>query len=249
MPSDRPRNTRAARRADARRKPPPSSRGREALILAAIAVPILAIAAVLVFVVDGGDGAGASPRPATEGESGAAGGDRAAQLVYPDSPSLGPADAPVTLVEYLDPECESCRAFYPIVKEVMAANEGQVRLVIRYVPYHSNSALAYAALEEAGRQGKYWEALEYFFARQPEWGEQREPQTEAFLAYGAELGLDVEALRAALTSPDLTKLERDAADAEDLGVSGTPTFFVNGTMVEDFSEQGLRDAIDRALGS
>ncbi|HWP63895.1 MAG TPA: thioredoxin domain-containing protein [Candidatus Binatia bacterium] len=247
MSNDRRRNPRATKRADARRKPPPASRGREALILAAIAVPILVIAAIAVFVVDGGVG-DASPPPAA-GASGAAGGGQATRLVYPDSPTLGPADAPVTLVEYLDPECESCRAFYPVVKDVMGDYEGQIRLVVRYVPYHGNSALAYVALEEAGRQGRYWEALEFFFARQPEWGEKQEPQTEAFLAYGEELGLDVEAMRAAFASPDLTKLERDAADAEALGVSGTPTFFVNGTVVEDFSEQGLRDAIDRALGS
>lgn len=167
--------------------------------------------------------------------------------MYPDSPTLGPADAPVILVEFLDPECEACRAAYPIVKDLMADYEGQIRLVVRYVPGHSNSALAVLALEEAGRQGRYWETLEYFFAKQSEWGELQEPQTDAFLRYGAELGLDVDRLRAAMTSPDFKKLERDAADGQALGIRATPTFFVNGEMVEDLSEQGLRMAIDQAV--
>ena len=206
----------------------------------AIGVPILAVAAVLVIL-----GGGSSNTPTASGRPS---GTVAAQLVYPDSPTLGPSDAPVTLVEFLDPECESCRAAYPIVKTMLTDYEGQIRLVARYVPGHNNSALAVAAIEEAGRQGRYWETLEYFFTKQPEWGEQQAPQTDAFLRYGAELGLDVDKLRDALATPDLTKVERDAADAQALGIRGTPTFFVNGRVVEGLSEEALRAAIDEALG-
>ena len=217
-------------------------------MLVAIGVPVLAVAALAALLVGGRPSEPTSTTPPAVGGSGAPSDGLSDRLVYPDSPTQGPVDAPVTLVEFLDPECESCRAAYPIVKGLMAEYEGQIRLVIRYVPGHNNSALAAAAIEEAGEQGRYWETLEHFFAKQPEWGEQQEPQTDAFLQYGADLGLDVEKLRAALASPDLTKVERDAADAQAFGIRGTPTFFVNGEEVQDLSEEGLRTAIQQALG-
>lgn len=249
MKRDRRRARRAAPRPPARQRQEQRARPpgrREALVLAAIGVPIVAVA-VIAAVLAGGTPSSPTGTAKPTAPVGAPSGGAEAQLVYPDSPTLGPADAPVTLVEFLDPECEACRAAYPIVKQLLADYEGELRLVVRYVPGHSNSALAVAAIEEAGRQGRYWEALEYFFNKQPEWGEQQEPQTDAFLRYGAELGLDVDRLRAALTSPDLTMVERDAVDGQALGIRGTPTFFVNGQRVEELSEQGLRAAIDDAL--
>lgn len=227
--------------------PAPSRPRREARVLAAIGLPILAVAVLAAALIGGGATAPAATTLPPAAGSGAPDSGLVARLVYPDSPTLGPETAPVTLVEFLDPECESCRAAYPFVKNLLAEYAGKVRLVVRYVPGHGNSALAAVAIEEAGRQGRYWEALELFFDRQPEWGEQQEPQTEAFVRYAGELGLDVDRLRAALASPDLTKIERDAADGRALGIRGTPTFFVNGTMVEELSEQALRTAIDGAL--
>lgn len=221
---------------------------REALILVAIGAPILLAVAVAAVLLGGNQGGGrlaeGSPTPSSTGGSTPP---VEARLVYPDSPTKGPADAPVTLVEFLDPECESCRAAYPLVEQILTDYEGRIRLVVRYVPGHANSALAIAALEEAGKQGRYWEMLEVLFDRQPEWGEQQTPQTEAFLAYGAEVGLDEAALTAALENPDLSKVERDAADAAALEIRGTPTFFINGTQLDDLSEQGLRSMIDAAL--
>lgn len=229
------------------RRPSTPRPPREALVLAAIGIPVLVVAALAAVLIGGQPGgAAATTSPATV-VSGAPSGNQANPLVHPDSPALGPVDARVTLVEFLDPECESCRAAYPMVKSVLADYDGDVRLVVRYVAGHNNSALAVVALEEAGRQGRYWETLEYFFDRQPEWGERQEPQTEAFLRYGEELGLDVEKLRAALASPDFTKVERDLRDAQALGIQGTPTFFVNSRLVEDLSEEGLRRAIEDAL--
>lgn len=173
----------------------------------------------------------------------------AGALVRDDSPTLGPADAPVTLVEFLDPECESCRAFYPIVKEVMEDYDGQVRLVVRYIPGHANSALAAIALEAAREQDetKYWEMLELLFERQPEWGEQQDPQPQAFLDAAAAVGFDVGPIQAAMDAGDTSMVERDLADALAVDVRGTPTFFVNGTLVSDMSPEGLRAAIDAAL--
>ena len=182
------------------------------------------------------------------------------QLVRPDSPSLGPADAPVTLVEFLDPECESCGAFGPVVKKILKDYGGKVRLVVRYMPFHPNSRLAAAYTEAAGEQGKYWEMQEVLFRRQPEWGEihghgaqaaaaaRREPVPVLFERYAAELGLDVGRVRAAVAENRYaSKVERDMKDGQSLGVSKTPTFFVNGRMLMRFSQQDLRSLIDEEL--
>ena len=181
-------------------------------------------------------------------------------LVRPDSPALGPADAPVTLVEFLDPECESCGAFSPTVKRILRDYDGKVRMVVRYMPLHPNSVLAAAVTEAAGEQGKYWEMQELLFRRQPEWGEihghggqaapaaRRAPPAVLFERYAAELGLDVERLRAAVAdNRDASKVERDRRDGQSLGVTKTPTFFVNGRQLARFSQQDLRALIEDEL--
>jgi protein-disulfide isomerase len=171
-----------------------------------------------------------------------------ALLIREDSPTRGPADAAVTLVEFLDPECESCRAAYPVVEQILADYEGQIRYVVRYFPNHNNSMLAIAATEAASEQGMYWEMQEILFANQLEWGEQSLPQLDLMLSYAAELGLDVEEFTASLPNPDyVAKAQRDRQDGVSLGVRGTPTFFVNGQAVLGMDEGMLRQLIDAAL--
>jgi len=175
--------------------------------------------------------------------------DDQALLVREDSPTRGPADATVTLVEFLDPECESCRAAYPIVERILEDYEGRIRYIVRYFSNHNNSVLAVAATEAAGEQGMYWEMQALLFANQPEWGEQATPQTDLFIRYARELGLDVERFTASLQNPVyLEKAERDQRDAQALGLRGTPTFFVNGQLVYGMNEGSLRALIDEALG-
>ncbi len=169
-------------------------------------------------------------------------------LIRPDSPISGPADAPVTIVEFLDPECESCRAMAPVVKDVLKQYPNQVRLVVRYFPLHQNSALAAAVTEAAGQQGKYWEMQELLFERQPEWGEQRESQMALFTNYALTLGLDIERWIADSANTDIqAKIERDRADGVALGVQGTPTFFINGRQLRMLSADALHAAIQAEL--
>lgn len=168
-------------------------------------------------------------------------------LVREDSPKLGPDDAKVTIVEFLDPECESCRAAFPMVKQILAENEGDVRLVVRYFPLHNNSMLAARATEAAGEQGKYWEMQELLFENQTIWGEKQTPQTEMFIVFADQLGLDVDAFTEVLNSTKYTdKVQRDQRDGEALGVSGTPTFFVNGQLISiDDLPNVVRDELGR----
>jgi protein-disulfide isomerase len=177
-------------------------------------------------------------------------------LVRPDSPTLGPADAPVTLVEFLDPECESCAAFSPVVKKILKDYDGRLRLVVRYMPLHPNSMRAAALTEAAGEQGKYWQMQELLFQRQSEWGTKHGPPTAApppdinalFDKYAIELGLDPAKVSSAVRENRFqSKLERDLKDGQTLGVRQTPTFFVNGRKLARFGEPDLRALIDEEL--
>lgn len=166
------------------------------------------------------------------------------RLIRSDSPTLGEEDAPVTIVEFLDPECESCRAMFPVVKDLLEKYEGQVRLVVRYFPLHFNSALAAAATEAAGEQGKYWEMQEILFEQQPTWGEQRSSQRDKFIEFANQLGLDIPQFTEDLDNEAYQqKITRDQADGTALGVSGTPTFFINGQRIRNVNAEVLESAI------
>lgn len=177
-------------------------------------------------------------------------------LIRPDSPTLGSADAPVTLVEFLDPECESCASFSPVVKKILKDYEGKIRLVIRYVPNHPNSMRAATLTEAAGEQGKYWQMQDLLFSKQAEWGERHGAPPTAqpaniealFEKYAMEIGLDLAKVNAAIKENRYqAKLERDRQDAQKLGVRQTPSFFVNGRKLARFSESDLRALIEEEV--
>jgi protein-disulfide isomerase len=177
------------------------------------------------------------------------------QLVRPDSQALGAADAPVIVVEFYDPECESCAAFHPTVKKILKDYDGKIRFVARYMPLHPNSLSAATFTEAAGEQGKYWQAQEMLFQRQPEWGTKHGPQAGApsdintlFKKYAMELGLDTNKMDGAFAENRYAaKLERDKKDGQSLGVRQTPTLFVNGRQLARLYESDLRSLIDEEL--
>ncbi|MGB7203610.1 MAG: thioredoxin domain-containing protein [Pyrinomonadaceae bacterium] len=173
-------------------------------------------------------------------------------LIREDSPTLGPADAKVTIVEFLDPECETCAVFGAIVKKIVKDNDPNIRLVIRYMPLHPNAARAATFVEAAGEQGKYWEALDLLFQKLPEWGERHgappnapKPDIDAlFERYAQTLGLDLKKLETAVKENRFAaKLDRDKRDGQRLGVRKTPSFFVNGRELTRFGEAELRALI------
>ncbi|MDQ3801427.1 MAG: DsbA family protein [Acidobacteriota bacterium] len=178
-------------------------------------------------------------------------------LVRPDSPTLGAGNAPATVVEFLDPECEACAAFHPVVKKLLKDYDGRIRLVVRYMPLHPNSLSAATFTEAAGEQGKYWQAQEMLFQKQPEWGTKHGPQAASapaadinalFRKYAAELGLDSGKMDAAFAENRYNaKIQRDLKDGQALGVRQTPTFFVNGRRLARFSEADLRALIEEEL--
>ncbi len=187
------------------------------------------------------------PNPAP-GPAASASGTGSVTLVRPHSPFLGPEQAPVTVVEFLDPECESCRVMYPMVKQLLTEFDGRMKLVIRYMPLHGNAVYASSLLEAAREQNKYWEFLEIMMARQPEWASHAAPRPELLLTYAPMVGIDVAKLKADAENPQIRiRILQDQTDGQSLGVNGTPTFFINGRELMRLSFADLRAAIQSQL--
>lgn len=173
-----------------------------------------------------------------------------AALVRMHSPTLGKLDASVVIVEFLDPACETCRDFYPLVKEMMAANPGRIRLVLRYAPFHNGSDKVVAVLEAARKQGKFWPALEALLATQAGWAPNHKPQVDLVWTHLDGLGLNLEQLRTDMMAPEIASLiAQDLDDAKTLNVTKTPEFFVNGKPLPRFGYEQLKALVDEALSS
>lgn len=171
-----------------------------------------------------------------------------AALLRMHSPTLGKADAPVVIVEFLDPACETCRAFYPMVKQMMAANPDKIRLVLRYAPFHKGSDKVVAVLEAARKQGKFWQALEALLATQADWSPHHTPQVELVWKHLEGLGLNMEQMAFDMSSPEIERvIAQDLEDARTLNVTKTPEFFVNGKPLPSFGFRQLSELVEQAL--
>lgn len=171
------------------------------------------------------------------------------RLVRPDSQRLSTADdGKVTFVEFLDFECEACRAAYPAIEQLREDYDGRVTFVVRNFPLHNNSEAAARAAEAAAAQGKFEAMYDMLFQTQPRWAEKDSSQKDVFFGYAEQLGLDMTQFRAVYDDPAIIeKVRRDKADGIELGVEGTPTFFLNGDKVEVSSFAELVAKIDAAL--
>jgi protein-disulfide isomerase len=147
-----------------------------------------------------------------------------------DDPFMGPEDAPVTIVEFSDFQCPYCeRAAVDVLPQVFAEYGDQVRLVYRDFPLtqiHPQALPAAIAAECADDQGKFWEYHDLLFANQSALDD------ASLEAYAGQLGLDQTAFDQCFsTQTPLEEIQGDYQDALSYGVSGTPTFFVNGVRV------------------
>ncbi len=166
-------------------------------------------------------------------------------LIKAYSPRKGHPDARVTIVEFLDPACETCRQFYPLVNELMGKYRGKVNLVVRYAPLHPGSDQMVKLLHVAKQQGQFWQVLELMFESQPHWASHHNPQPEVFWQILGQYGFDVAKLRAAMNDPELDKVVRqELEDGQRLGATKTPTFFVNGRAMPSFGYQQLVDLVE-----
>ncbi|VAV99887.1 Outer membrane protein, partial [hydrothermal vent metagenome] len=139
------------------------------------------------------------------------------------SPVLGPADAPVTIVEFFDPACEACRAFHPVIKDIMAQYPDDVRVVIRYTPFHGQSSQdAIMALEAARLQGVFFPVMEALLTYQNAWARRGAPVEGKIMSIAGAAGLDVTSAEAQMKMPDVVAVfNQDQADVKAVGISQT----------------------------
>jgi predicted DsbA family dithiol-disulfide isomerase len=161
-------------------------------------------------------------------------------------PSRGPANAPVTIVEFSDFECPFCGNLFPVMKEIEAKYADTVRVVYRQFPLNSIHPHAQKAAEAslcAKEQNKFWEYHDSLFANQ------RELTVESLKSRAAELKLDTIAFNACLDSGrQAAAVRQDVTDGNKAGVTGTPAIYINGRAYrEDTSFEGLSKAIDEEL--
>lgn len=208
-----------------------------ALVTGAVVVALILVSIIYVLVNR------ESVPPAGAGES--------VSVVRADSHVLDDGgEGAVTVVEFLDFECEACGAFYPVVEDIREKFAGQITYVVRYFPLpgHTNSTNAALAAEAAARQDRFEDMYHRLFETQAEWGEAQESRADVFRGFAEELGLDMAAYDAAVADPEtLARVEIDLNEGRALDVSSTPTFFVDGEPLELQRLNDLEDAITRAL--
>lgn len=163
----------------------------------------------------------------------------------------GAKDGKVVLVEYLDFECEACRAYYPVLKQLEKEFPNDLKIVTRYwpLPSHKNGMTAALAVEAAAQQGKYYEMHDLMYENQDEWGEKALPSPDLFIKYAEKLNLDIEKFKQdAASEASRARVTRDINEGTTLGNSGTPSFYLNGKKVDNPGGlEGLKKLIGEAI--
>ncbi|MDO4240723.1 thioredoxin domain-containing protein [Micrococcus sp.] len=221
------------------------------LVLVAVVIAGLIVGAVAV------NGA-RDPGPQGAGQTASSGAEQtaasqAAPVVRPDSRVLSQApNEQAVLVEFLDFECEGCKAAYPVVEELRAEYADTVTVVHRYFPLpgHPNSMTAAVAVEAAAQQGEYEAMYQRMFDTQEQWSHTAEDRSLVFRGYAEDLGLDLAAYDAAVADPATqARIEADVADGIALGVQGTPTFFLDGKILTLNTLEQFRAELDAAASN
>lgn len=154
--------------------------------------------------------------------------------IVDDDHIKGNSNATVALVEYLDFECEACGAYYPIVKQLSEEFKDDVMIVSRYFPLqgHKNGMQSALAVESANKQGKYWEMYNILFENQKSWGERQSTDPAIFENYAKQIGLDLEQFKKDVVSDEvMERVNRDLTSGKIMGITGTPTFYLNGEKI------------------
>jgi protein-disulfide isomerase len=167
----------------------------------------------------------------------------------------GNPNAPVTLEEFGDFECPTCATYSVELKKIESEFGDRLRVIFREYPLyptpHKHALVAAQAAEAAGLQGKFFEMHDKLYETQNAWKDATDA-TPIFTDYAKQLGLDVDRFGRDLNGEVVTaRIFQDGRRAHSLGITGTPSFFVNGkeakTEDQSWSPEGLRKMINQAL--
>ena len=174
--------------------------------------------------------------------------ENASTFVREYSQTLGSDDAKVYLIKFSDPACETCSAFHPFVKKLMADNQDKIKLVIRYAPFHDGADYFVKILEASKRQGKFWETLDIMYKTQRHWASHHNPQPQRIWQFLPRAGLDFGKIRADMRDPEIAAIiQQDLADVKTLNVRKTPGFFVNGKPLPSFGYKQLQELVESEI--
>lgn len=169
------------------------------------------------------------------------------KLVRADSQKQGSGS--VTLVEFGDYQCPSCGAAFPVTQKIMQDYAGKVTFVFRNFPLetiHKNAMMAAKYAQASSKQNKFWQMHDKLYQTQSEWSDLADP-TAKFAEYATALGMDASQLKNDAAEASVASyIQRDMADGNDIGITGTPTFFVNGKQVANNDYNSLKTAIEAA---
>jgi len=160
------------------------------------------------------------------------------------SPFRGAADAPVTIALFTDFQCPYCAKIVPLLDQVLEKNKGKVKLAFKNFPLnnHQFARKAAAAALAAGKQGKFWEYHDRLFQNYNRLNDQ------VVQEQAQQLGLDMQKFEKDMNDPQIMQvINQDYQDGAKAGVRGTPTIFVNGSLLRNTSLEGFQAAIDKEL--
>ena len=174
---------------------------------------------------------------------------KGSSLVRDHSIKFGENKKNISIVEFLDPECESCALFHPIMRKVYKEYHQDVQLVVRYMTNHKNSKFAIRILEASRVQNKYEEVLSVIFEKQPIWAEHNNEKPELLWEFLAQIPeLDINKLKEDSKNQKIDEImDMDMADARELNVRGTPTIFVNEKRLSVLSQKDLFDLVEAEI--
>lgn len=163
----------------------------------------------------------------------------------------GEGSSGVTVIEYGDFQCPACFSYFPIFAQLKAEYEGRVTFQFRHFPLvqiHQNAMAAHRAAEAAGLQDKFWEMHDLLYQNQKSW-ESSNNAAQIFEDYAARLELDLEKYKSDVASTQVNdSIKADLKSGQDLGVTGTPSFAIDGKLIESpNSIEAFRELIDKAL--
>jgi protein-disulfide isomerase len=164
------------------------------------------------------------------------------------APTKGPKDAKVTIVEFFDPACATCRQFHPLLEQMLIEYSGKVRVVMRYAPLHTGSDQVVKMLEAAHLQGEFWPALMFLFANQDRWVANHVSDPMRAKALLDSMNLNPEQFDSDWKGAIVARaVNQDVQDGQTLNVSATPEFFVNGRSLPSFGYEQLRQLVKEAV--
>lgn len=163
--------------------------------------------------------------------------------------SFGENKKNIVVVEFLDPECESCALFHPMVKKLFKEYHSDIKLVVRYLANHKNSKFTIKILEAAREQNKYNEVLAVIFEKQSLWAQHNNEKLELLWTFLSEIvDLNIDKLKEDMNNPKIDQIiDIDAKDAKAYNVRGTPTIFVNEKKLDTLSQKELFDLVENEI--